>query len=344
MKLPKASNAIDWEAELGAVIGKKAKDVPLEKALDYVAGYTVANELSARDLGRRNQLPDSTPFKWDWVGQKCFDDACPIGPWIVPASDIKDPQKLGIKLWVNDVIKQDSNTSDMIFNLAEQLSHLSSRITLYPGDIILTGTPGRRRRGAQGIPQGRRHHQGLGRKHRHAHQQDGVTGGGGAWPRPRAATGRSLFLKAGGRRDLAPALELARDQARKLFGAAARADRRPADARPLTTSVDFTASRAARASLSITSRGVPAGAIRPNQIEVSKSGMPASTMVGTSGRMPTRFAAADASALSLPAWTCEHHGRGRREHHLDAAGEQVGHRLRAALVGHVHELDAGALR
>ena len=141
VKLPKASNAIDWEAELGAVIGKKAKDVPLEKALDYVAGYTVANELSARDLGRRAQLPDATPFKWDWVGQKCFDDACPIGPWIVPASDIKDPQKLGIKLWVNDVIKQDSNTSDMIFNLAEQLSHLSSRITLYPGDIILTGTP-----------------------------------------------------------------------------------------------------------------------------------------------------------------------------------------------------------
>jgi len=141
VRLPKASNAIDWEAELGAVIGRKAKDVPLDKALSYVAGYTIANELSARDLGRRNQLPDSTPFKWDWVGQKCFDDACPIGPWIVPAGDIKDPQKLGIKLWVNDVIKQDSNTGDMIFNLAEQLSHLSSRITLYPGDIILTGTP-----------------------------------------------------------------------------------------------------------------------------------------------------------------------------------------------------------
>ena len=141
VKLPAASNAVDWEAELGAVIGRTAKNVPLEKALDYVAGYTIANELSARDLGRRNQLPDSTPFKWDWVGQKCFDDACPIGPWIVSASDIKDPQKLAIKLWVNDVIKQDSNTSGMIFNLAEQLSHLSSRITLHPGDIILTGTP-----------------------------------------------------------------------------------------------------------------------------------------------------------------------------------------------------------
>jgi 2-keto-4-pentenoate hydratase/2-oxohepta-3-ene-1,7-dioic acid hydratase in catechol pathway len=141
VKLPAASKAIDWEAELGAVIGRKAKDVPLEKALDYVAGYTVANELSARDLGKREQVPDAIPFKWDWVGQKCFDDACPIGPWIVPASEIKDPQKLGIKLWVNDVIKQDSNTGQMIFNLAEQLSHLSSRITLWPGDIILTGTP-----------------------------------------------------------------------------------------------------------------------------------------------------------------------------------------------------------
>src|SRR5581483_6487108 len=93
VRLPAASNAVDWEAELGAVIGKKAKDVPLEKALDYVMGYTVANELSARDLGKRDQIPDAIPFKWDWVGQKCFDDACPIGPWIVPASDVKDPQK-----------------------------------------------------------------------------------------------------------------------------------------------------------------------------------------------------------------------------------------------------------
>jgi 2-keto-4-pentenoate hydratase/2-oxohepta-3-ene-1,7-dioic acid hydratase in catechol pathway len=141
VKLPATSKAIDWEAELGAVIGRTAKNVPLAKALDYVAGYTVANELSARDLGKRNQLPDSSPFKWDWVGQKCFDGACPIGPGIIPASDIKDPQKLGIKLWVNDVIKQDSNTADMIFTLAEQIEQLSSRITLHPGDIILTGTP-----------------------------------------------------------------------------------------------------------------------------------------------------------------------------------------------------------
>jgi 2-keto-4-pentenoate hydratase/2-oxohepta-3-ene-1,7-dioic acid hydratase in catechol pathway len=90
---------------------------------------------------RRPPVRPTSPFFSDWVGQKCFDGACPLGPWIVPASDIADPQNLGIKLWVNDVIKQDSNTGKMIFNLAEQISHLSSRLTLHPGDIIMTGTP-----------------------------------------------------------------------------------------------------------------------------------------------------------------------------------------------------------
>jgi 2-keto-4-pentenoate hydratase/2-oxohepta-3-ene-1,7-dioic acid hydratase in catechol pathway len=141
VQLPPASKMVDWEAELAAVIGKTAKDVPLEKALDYVAGYAVANDLSARDLGKRMPVSEASPFRHDWIGQKCFDGACPLGPHIVPASDIRDPQKLSMKLWVNDVIKQDSNTGHMIFTLAEQLSHLSSRVTLYPGDVILTGTP-----------------------------------------------------------------------------------------------------------------------------------------------------------------------------------------------------------
>jgi 2-keto-4-pentenoate hydratase/2-oxohepta-3-ene-1,7-dioic acid hydratase in catechol pathway len=141
VKLPAYSQKVDWEAELTAVIGRPAKDVPLEKALDYVAGYTIANDLSARDFVKRANVPDTSPFKFDWVSQKCFDAACPVGPWIVPASDIKDPQQLGIKLWVNDVLKQDSHTSKMIFNLAEQISHLSTRMTLHPGDLILTGTP-----------------------------------------------------------------------------------------------------------------------------------------------------------------------------------------------------------
>ena len=135
------SNRMDWEAELAAVIGRPAKHVPVEKALSYVAGYTVANDLSARDRGRRPHVSDTSPFKADWVAHKSFDGSCPLGPWIVPASDIRDPQNLGIKLWVNDAIKQDSNTGKMIFSLAEQISHLSSRLTLHPGDLILTGTP-----------------------------------------------------------------------------------------------------------------------------------------------------------------------------------------------------------
>jgi 2-keto-4-pentenoate hydratase/2-oxohepta-3-ene-1,7-dioic acid hydratase in catechol pathway len=132
---------MDWEVELAAVIGKAAKNVPMNKALSYVAGYTIANDLSARDRGHRPHIPADSPFKADWVAHKSFDGSCPLGPWIVPAGDIKDPQNLGIKLWVNDVLKQDSNTSQMIFNLAEQIAHLSSRLTLHPGDLILTGTP-----------------------------------------------------------------------------------------------------------------------------------------------------------------------------------------------------------
>jgi 2-keto-4-pentenoate hydratase/2-oxohepta-3-ene-1,7-dioic acid hydratase in catechol pathway len=141
VRLPAYSKMVDWEAELTAVIGRPARDVSIERALDYVAGYTIANDLSARDFTKRPYVADTSPFKFDWLSQKCFADACPLGPWIVPADAIPDPQSVGIKLWVNDVIKQDSHTSKMIFTLAEQISHLSTRVTLQPGDLILTGTP-----------------------------------------------------------------------------------------------------------------------------------------------------------------------------------------------------------
>jgi len=141
VKLPAYSKMVDWEAELTAVIGRPARDVSIERALDYVAGYTIANDLSARDFTKRPHVADTSPFKFDWLSQKCFADACPLGPWIVPADAIPNPQSVGIKLWVNDVIKQDSHTSKMIFTLAEQISHLSTRVTLQPGDLILTGTP-----------------------------------------------------------------------------------------------------------------------------------------------------------------------------------------------------------
>jgi 2-keto-4-pentenoate hydratase/2-oxohepta-3-ene-1,7-dioic acid hydratase in catechol pathway len=136
-----ASKTMDWEVELAAVIGRPAKNVSLERALDVVAGYTIGNDLSARDVSRRPGISDTSPFKFDWVGQKCFDGACPLGPWVVLADDIPDPHKLGIELKVNGVVKQSSNTSELIFDIVEQISHLSERITLHPGDVILTGTP-----------------------------------------------------------------------------------------------------------------------------------------------------------------------------------------------------------
>jgi 2-keto-4-pentenoate hydratase/2-oxohepta-3-ene-1,7-dioic acid hydratase in catechol pathway len=141
VKISTLSKEMDWEVELAAVIGRTAKDVPQEKALTYVAGYTAANDLSARDRGRRPHIGDTSPFKSDWTKHKTFDGSCPLGPWIVPADDIGDPQNLGLKLWVNDVLKQDSNSKHMIFNLAEQIAQLSSGMTLHPGDVILTGTP-----------------------------------------------------------------------------------------------------------------------------------------------------------------------------------------------------------
>lgn len=141
VKIPAFTKAVDWEIELVAVIGKTAKDVSVEKALSYVAGYTIANDLSARDAMRRDKNPATSPFHFDWVSQKCFDGACPLGPWIVPASDIRDPHDLALKLWVNGELMQDSHTSKMIFNTAEQIAMLSSRVTLQPGDLILTGTP-----------------------------------------------------------------------------------------------------------------------------------------------------------------------------------------------------------
>jgi len=150
VKLPAYSKAVDWEVELAAVIGRTAKDVPAEKAVDYVAGYTIANDLSARDAMKRDKVPPAAPFHYDWVSQKCFDGACPLGPWIVPAKQIGDPQRLGLKLWVGDELMQDSNTERMIFSTAEQIAMLSSRVTLRPGDLVLTGTPA-----GVGMPRGR---------------------------------------------------------------------------------------------------------------------------------------------------------------------------------------------
>ena len=135
------SQRIDWEAELAVVIGRKGRDIAREDAASYVMGYTIANDLSARDLGRRDGVPDGSAFKQDWVAHKNWDGSCPLGPWITLASDIPDPHDLAILLEVNGVEKQRSNSGLMIFDIWDQIADISRNITLHPGDVILTGTP-----------------------------------------------------------------------------------------------------------------------------------------------------------------------------------------------------------
>ena len=135
--LPEYSNQVDWEAEIGVVIGREARNVNEVDAMDFVAGFTIINDLSARDHMKRHDVP----FLFDWIGQKCFDTGCPMGPWITPKSAINDPHDLGIKLLVNNEVKQDSSSNQMIFKCENQIAYLSQHVTLYPGDVIATGTP-----------------------------------------------------------------------------------------------------------------------------------------------------------------------------------------------------------
>ena len=130
--ISKYSNELDYEAELGIVIGKSAKDVHKEGALNYVFGYFVANDLSARDL----QFKSS-----QWLLGKSIDGYLPIGPYLVTKDEINNPNNLKITCKLNGEVRQDSNTSDMIFNCEEIISYTSKFITLEPGDIIITGTP-----------------------------------------------------------------------------------------------------------------------------------------------------------------------------------------------------------
>ena len=136
--LPHTSQQMDWEVELAAVIGKQGRNIKADDALDHVAGYFIMNDISARDLGKR---PDWPMWGMDWVCHKSTDGGAPMGPWMVPASDIPDPHVLDIKLWLNEELQQDSNTSDLIFDLCEQIEYLSKHFILYPGDVISTGTP-----------------------------------------------------------------------------------------------------------------------------------------------------------------------------------------------------------
>jgi len=136
VRYPKHVTKFDWEIELAVIIGKKGRNIPLKDALSYAAGYATSLDLSARDW----QFHPKHPFKFDLFGGKTFDDSCPLGPKIVPARFV-DQQNLRLHLTVNGETKQDGNTKDMIWSVAEEIAEASTHITLEPGDILLTGTP-----------------------------------------------------------------------------------------------------------------------------------------------------------------------------------------------------------
>lgn len=142
--LPSYAHEVDYEAELCVVIGERCRDVPRERALEVVFGYAVLNDLSVRDWVREPSV-----LGLDWVMLKGFDASAPMGPLITPAAAVPDPDDLAIRLWVNDELRQDARTSQMVFDVPSLIAHLSRVMTLEPGDLIATGTP-------SGVGMGRR--------------------------------------------------------------------------------------------------------------------------------------------------------------------------------------------
>lgn len=132
VSLPPVATQYDYEVELGVVIGKPARNVSQDDALGHVLGYVTSNDISVRDLQTRTS---------QWLLGKTLDNFLPVGPYLVTADEVGDPQLLGIKTWVNGDIRQNSNTGDMIFTVAEIISYISRYFTLEPGDLIVTGTP-----------------------------------------------------------------------------------------------------------------------------------------------------------------------------------------------------------
>jgi 2-keto-4-pentenoate hydratase/2-oxohepta-3-ene-1,7-dioic acid hydratase in catechol pathway len=130
--MPKVSTFLDYEAELAIVIGKRCRHVPVQQAHEVIAGYTAANDVSVRDWQGRAQTMT--------IG-KSFDTHGPLGPWLVTADELGDPQDLRIRCFVNDEVRQDASTAEMVFDCFQQVSHLSEAFTLEPGDVIATGTP-----------------------------------------------------------------------------------------------------------------------------------------------------------------------------------------------------------
>ena len=135
--LPRITKQYDWEIELAVVIGRAARNVTESAALDHVAAYSVGIDLTARDLQRQPE----TAFKFDWYAGKCCDGSCPLGPALVPARFVTDPQNLKMRLRLNGETMQNSCTSEMIFSVSELIAAASRVATLEPGDVLMTGTP-----------------------------------------------------------------------------------------------------------------------------------------------------------------------------------------------------------
>lgn len=129
---PVVSEKVDYEGELAFVIGKRCKNVPLEHAHQVIAGYTIVNDVSVRDWQIRSPT---------WMLGKSFDTHGPMGPWMVTADEIADPHNLNLKTWIDDELRQNSNTKNMLFNCYEMIAYLTKAMTLEPGDVISTGTP-----------------------------------------------------------------------------------------------------------------------------------------------------------------------------------------------------------
>jgi 2-keto-4-pentenoate hydratase/2-oxohepta-3-ene-1,7-dioic acid hydratase in catechol pathway len=132
IRLPRISKQVDYEAELAVVIGKEARSVRAENAFEHIAGYTILNDVTARDLQASER---------QWARAKGLDTFAPCGPWLVTTDEIEDPHSLGIELRVNGEVRQESNTSDLIFKIPQVIEFISQDLTLRPGDIISTGTP-----------------------------------------------------------------------------------------------------------------------------------------------------------------------------------------------------------
>jgi 2,4-diketo-3-deoxy-L-fuconate hydrolase len=142
IRIPASTGFADWELELAVVIGKSGRDLTPEQAADHIAGYTIFNDISARELTFRQGLPQQEgDYYFDWLVGKWLDTVGPMGPWITLKDEVPNPDRLGMKLWLNGQLQQDANTGQMIFSPAEAISFISQFVTLNPGDIISTGTP-----------------------------------------------------------------------------------------------------------------------------------------------------------------------------------------------------------